>query len=51
MIAAMRRAAMADYWPSFSFVVDVSVDKSLGFYSCLVAYLDYVLSIHHLSLS
>lgn len=51
MIPAVSLAAMTDYRPPFSFVVDVPVDKSLGFNSRLVAYLDYVFSIHHLSLS
>ncbi len=42
---------MTDYWPSFRPVVDVSIDKSLSFNSCLVAYFDYVLRIHSLGLS
>ena len=42
---------MMDYWPSFRSVVDVPIDKSLSFNSCLVAYLDYVLRIHGLGLS
>jgi len=41
---------MTDYWPSFRTVVDVLIDKSLSFNSCLVAYLDYVLRIHSLGL-
>jgi hypothetical protein len=51
MIPALSLAAMTDYWPPFSFVIDVLVDKSLGFNSCLAAYLDYVLSIHYFALS
>jgi hypothetical protein len=51
MIPAMSLAAMTDYRPLFSFIIDVPIDKSLGFNSCLAAYLDYILSIHHLSLS
>jgi hypothetical protein len=51
MIPRVSRAAMTDYWPPFSFIIDVLVDKSLGFNSCFVAYLDYVLSVHYLALS
>jgi len=51
MAAAVSRAAMADYRPPFGFVIDVLVDKGLGFNSCFAAYLDYVLSIHYYSLS
>jgi len=42
---------MTDYRPPFSFVIDVLVDKSLGFNSRIVTYLDYVLSIHYFTIS
>lgn len=51
MKPSLSLAAMTDYWPPFSFIIDVLVDKSLGFNSCLVAYLDEVLSIHYFALS
>jgi hypothetical protein len=51
MIPTLSLAAMTDYWPPFSFIIDVLVDKSLGFNSCFVTYLDYVLSIHYFTLS
>jgi hypothetical protein len=50
-IAVVSRAAMTDYRPPFSFVIDVLIYKSLGFNSRFVAYLDYVLSIHYFVLS
>ena len=42
---------MTDYRPPFSLVIEVPVDKSLSFNSRIMTYLDYVLSIHRLSLS
>ena len=51
MIPGVRRAAMTDSWPPFSFIIDMLVDKSLGFNSRFMTYLDYVLSIHYFALS
>jgi len=51
MIPVVSRVAMTDCWPPFSFIIDVLVDKSLGFNSRFMTYLDYVLSIHYFTLS
>jgi hypothetical protein len=51
MVSGVSRAAMTDRWPPFSLIIDVLVDKSLGFNSCFMAYLDNVLSIHYSTLS
>ena len=51
MISGVSLGAMTDYRPPFSLIIDVLVDKSLGFNSCFMAYFDYVLSIHYFTLS
>jgi len=51
MISSVSLAAMTEYWPSFSLIIDVPVDKSLSFNSCPVTNFDYVLGIHYPALS
>jgi len=51
MMPCVRWAAMTDNRPLFSFIIDMPVDKSLGFNSRFMTYLDYVLSIHYFTLS
>jgi len=51
MVPGVSWAAMTDNWPPFSLIIDMLVDKSLGFNSRFMTYLDYVLSIHYFALS
>jgi hypothetical protein len=51
VICPVRRAVPTYYRPAFGLIIDVPIDKGLGFNPCFASYFDYVLSIHFFALS